>query len=96
MDRHTQRGVRVMKQEVVHIPVLDGVHTGKLVSVHRQMRTGHQAGACKYTYVWSVRGTKVFQISNTELDYREGDESYLKIEWPNLARPCNNPLWVWA
>lgn len=77
-------------------PVPIGCHIGKLIDIHRQSRIGHQAGFCHYTYVWNVNGHKIFQTSKVELDFVIGEEKLLHVEWGSIAKPCNNPLWMWA
>lgn len=73
----------------------EGVHTGTFVETRRQMRVGHQSGACKYTVVWMVSGRLVFQICDKDPGLLPAQQ-LLSIEWPNMATPCNNPLWMWA
>jgi len=75
---------------------INGVHMGKFVETRRQMREGHQSGACKYTVVWMVNGHWVFQICDKDPGLFQGAEQLLSIEWPNLAKPCNDALWMWA
>jgi hypothetical protein len=77
---------------------MNGVHTGKLVEVRRQMRSGHQAGACKYTGVWALRGTDhlVFSTHSEDPQLPAGDERLLRVEWPAIATFETDALWMWA
>ena len=77
---------------------MNGVHTGVLMEVRRQMRTGHQAGACKYTGVWALRGTNhlVFSTHVEQPDMPVGSERLLRVEWPAIAKFETDALWMWS
>lgn len=75
------------------------VHLGKLHHIRKQMRTGHQAGSCKYSYVFHLHnGELVFLISEKDLGLEIGDERLLRVKefsWGgSIATFENNPLWM--